>query len=201
MRIVRAAHRPGLAPAGGPCGEVAEWSMAHAWKVCRRGTVSRVRIPLSPPLALEKPFSRSDWGRIFPLFPRVMREGLNTAPASAGPEAFSPGRYSPDLMTAPIWCSACNSLFFNEFPETPELTSMPVAFGQMEPISNICAAIANQNSDIMQSQVDRSVWTASIFVAFARQDPAPVAMRPRPTRAVAHHDRTWTLSVLRPVGP
>ena len=23
--------------------------MAHAWKVCRRGTVSRVRIPLSPP--------------------------------------------------------------------------------------------------------------------------------------------------------
>ena len=32
-------------------GEVAEWSKAHAWKVCRRGTVSRVRIPLSPPSA------------------------------------------------------------------------------------------------------------------------------------------------------
>ena len=32
-----------------PHGEVAEWSKAHAWKVCRRGTVSRVRIPLSPP--------------------------------------------------------------------------------------------------------------------------------------------------------
>src|SRR5690554_5425481 len=31
------------------CGEMAEWSKAHAWKVCRRGTVSRVRIPLSPP--------------------------------------------------------------------------------------------------------------------------------------------------------
>ena len=30
-------------------GEVAEWSKAHAWKVCRRETVSRVRIPLSPP--------------------------------------------------------------------------------------------------------------------------------------------------------
>ena len=28
---------------------MAEWSKAHAWKVCRRGTVSRVRIPLSPP--------------------------------------------------------------------------------------------------------------------------------------------------------
>ena len=30
-------------------GEMAEWSKAHAWKVCRRVTVSRVRIPLSPP--------------------------------------------------------------------------------------------------------------------------------------------------------
>ena len=38
--------RPGIRR----CGEVAEWSKAHAWKVCRRGTVSRVRIPFSPPL-------------------------------------------------------------------------------------------------------------------------------------------------------
>ncbi len=30
-------------------GGVAEWSKAHAWKVCRRGTVSRVRIPVPPP--------------------------------------------------------------------------------------------------------------------------------------------------------
>ena len=30
-------------------GQVAEWSKAHAWKVCRRETVSRVRIPVSPP--------------------------------------------------------------------------------------------------------------------------------------------------------
>ena len=29
---------------------MAEWSKAHAWKVCRRETVSRVRIPVSPPL-------------------------------------------------------------------------------------------------------------------------------------------------------
>jgi hypothetical protein len=28
---------------------VAEWSKAHAWKVCRRVTVSRVRIPVCPP--------------------------------------------------------------------------------------------------------------------------------------------------------
>jgi hypothetical protein len=33
-----------------PNGEVAEWSKAHAWKVCRRETVSRVRIPVSPPI-------------------------------------------------------------------------------------------------------------------------------------------------------
>ena len=30
-------------------GGVAEWSKAHAWKVCIRETVSRVRIPLPPP--------------------------------------------------------------------------------------------------------------------------------------------------------
>src|SRR5690606_3047631 len=30
-------------------GEVAEWLKAHAWNACIRETVSRVRIPLSPP--------------------------------------------------------------------------------------------------------------------------------------------------------
>ena len=30
-------------------GGVAEWLKAHAWKVCMRETVSRVRIPLPPP--------------------------------------------------------------------------------------------------------------------------------------------------------
>ena len=33
------------------CGEVAEWLKAHAWNACIRATVSRVRIPLSPPLS------------------------------------------------------------------------------------------------------------------------------------------------------
>lgn len=32
-------------------GEVAEWLKAHAWKVCLRETVTRVRIPLSPPVS------------------------------------------------------------------------------------------------------------------------------------------------------
>ena len=30
-------------------GEVSEWLKEHAWKACMRATVSRVRIPLSPP--------------------------------------------------------------------------------------------------------------------------------------------------------
>src|SRR6056297_3500486 len=37
-----------------------------------------VRIPLPPPLALAKRFSPSGWVRIFSLFSRVMRVGLNT---------------------------------------------------------------------------------------------------------------------------
>ncbi len=32
-------------------GEVAEWLKAHAWNACIWGTISRVRIPLSPPSA------------------------------------------------------------------------------------------------------------------------------------------------------
>src|SRR5215213_4786050 len=35
-----------------PCGGVAEWLKAHAWKACIRETVSWVRIPLPPPLKL-----------------------------------------------------------------------------------------------------------------------------------------------------
>jgi hypothetical protein len=62
-----------------------------------------VRATSPPPLAPAKAFSRSGCGRIFPLFSRVMREGLSTGPAPGGPEAVSQGRYSPDLMTAPIW--------------------------------------------------------------------------------------------------
>ena len=41
-------------------------------------SVSRVRIPSSPPLAPTKAFSRSGCGRIFPLFSRVVRVGLST---------------------------------------------------------------------------------------------------------------------------
>ena len=66
-------------------GQLAEWSKAHAWKVCRRETVSRVRIPHCPPLALAKAFSRCDCGRNFALFSRVMRVGLSTDPCVGRP--------------------------------------------------------------------------------------------------------------------
>ena len=51
-----------LAEASAGFGGVAEWLKAHAWKVCIRETVSRVRIPPPPPVfllaAVKKGFSR-----------------------------------------------------------------------------------------------------------------------------------------------
>ena len=39
-------------------GEVAEWSKAHAWKVCNGLSRSRVRIPPSPPKIRFRGFSQ-----------------------------------------------------------------------------------------------------------------------------------------------
>jgi hypothetical protein len=90
-----------------PCnGAVAEWSKAHAWKVCRRGTVSRVRIPLAPPLALAKAFSRSGCGRIFPLFSGVMRVELST---DSGAGWLGSG------LSGPIFSGPVNCASFGEF--------------------------------------------------------------------------------------
>ena len=83
-----------------PHGEVAEWSKAHAWKVCRRETVSRVRIPVSPPFNPEKAFSRSGCGRIFPLFWRVMRGLLLTGLGAKRPA----GCLSGPLCSGPVDC-------------------------------------------------------------------------------------------------
>jgi hypothetical protein len=47
---------------------VAEWLKAHAWKVCIRETVSRVRIPLSPPALADNKFSAQTDGALIPLF-------------------------------------------------------------------------------------------------------------------------------------
>ena len=76
---------PGFAdkPAGGA---VAEWSKAHAWKVCRRETVSRVRIPSAPPLPPFKPMFSSAYRGFAPQFtlrrgspiPRVAGTSVNS---------------------------------------------------------------------------------------------------------------------------
>ena len=50
--------RPGCASVRfPPPGEVAEWLKAHAWKACIGESLSRVRIPLSPP-----PFALTGFG-------------------------------------------------------------------------------------------------------------------------------------------
>ncbi len=43
-------YADGLLTGAAASGGVAEWLKAHAWKACRRETVSRVRIPLPPPI-------------------------------------------------------------------------------------------------------------------------------------------------------
>ncbi len=58
-------------------GEVAEWLKAHAWNACIRATVSRVRIPLSPPVHL-KSLSRIDLSALSPArLPTSCRFGLS----------------------------------------------------------------------------------------------------------------------------
>src|SRR5215203_519045 len=71
-RQVPALHAFGASPLKRPRlrradGGVAEWLKAHAWKVCIRATVSRVRIPLPPPaistnILTSKRFSALDAG-------------------------------------------------------------------------------------------------------------------------------------------
>lgn len=84
-------------------GGVAEWSNAPVLKTGVRESVPWVRIPPPPPLIFLKSLSRSGCRRIFPLFSRVMREGLFTTPGARRPKSVSQGRYSLDLMTAPFW--------------------------------------------------------------------------------------------------
>jgi hypothetical protein len=60
-------------------GGVPEWLNGAVSKTVELARVPRVRIPLPPPLAPAKAFSRSGCGRIFPLFSRVMRVELLTA--------------------------------------------------------------------------------------------------------------------------
>ena len=95
-------------------GEVAEWSKAHAWKVCRRGTVSRVRIPIDPPLAHSKPDMRSLTGPLFFLFQRglarpsdfwrlaVWPKSVSERPASLSIRPSSKSRRSQKVTPFPM---------------------------------------------------------------------------------------------------
>ena len=116
---------------------MAEWSKAHAWNACRRETVSRVRIPVSPPLALEKAFSRTGCGRIFLSFKRGLRGRLSTDVGDQQPKYVLSGRLSPNLMTAPIWCGFCKSLKKCDFVTANLNTSTRVPITLMSLRSNV----------------------------------------------------------------
>ena len=118
---------------GAVVGGVAEWSNAPVLKTGVRESVPWVRIPPPPPLALANLFSRSGDGRIFPLFSRVMREGLNTGCGAERPKGFSQGRYSPDLLTAPFWCSGCKFLIWILFYQRALGTSTSVSIALTRP--------------------------------------------------------------------
>ena len=57
--------------------------------------------------------------------------------APGGPKAVSQGRYSPDLMTARIWCLASNWLIFSIFEAVYVSTSMRVALYEKERTSKL----------------------------------------------------------------
>lgn len=79
-----------------------EWSNGAVSKTVEPSRVPRVRIPVSPPLALAKRFSPSGYGRIFSLYSRVMRVGLSTGPAVARPRSGLSG----PIFSGPVACAS-----------------------------------------------------------------------------------------------
>src|SRR3569833_2108678 len=82
-----------------PDGEVAEWLKAHAWKACIRETVSRDRIPLSPPLHSEL-ISLCPAGSAYSASVGTARD-QSSVPVdwARASESFSDRLFSPDLST------------------------------------------------------------------------------------------------------
>jgi hypothetical protein len=77
-------------------------SCARDGRFLRMASPPRVRIPIRPPLALAKAFSRFGRSRIFPLYSRVMRDGLST-----GVGARRPGSgLSGSIFSGPHDCAA-----------------------------------------------------------------------------------------------
>jgi hypothetical protein len=91
-RLSRISASPGGGPAGRAnvaCGGVAEWLKAHAWKVCMRETVSRVRIPLPPPIRPRPKFSVGLQARKNPNKHGPSHINLRTAPHRRRPKNLS----------------------------------------------------------------------------------------------------------------
>jgi hypothetical protein len=63
-------------------------------------------VPSPPPLASAKAFSRSGYGRIFPLFSRVMRKDCSPARVPGRPEAVSEG----PIFSRPVDCASLGNI-------------------------------------------------------------------------------------------
>ncbi len=73
-------------------------------------------VPCPPPLARAKAFSRSGCGRIFPLFSRVMWEGLSTAAGARRPERGLSGA----IFSGPVDC--LDLVFFLQYTEMVDIS-------------------------------------------------------------------------------
>ena len=82
-------------------GEVAAWLKAHAWKVCLRETVTRVRIPLSPPFLAIRTFSACGCAAETPRNRAVRARTSGLRRRHTRLRAFSLRPYSLDLWTEP----------------------------------------------------------------------------------------------------
>lgn len=68
-----------------------------------KGGERPIPVASPPPVATRDPFSVWSDGRKFPLFPRVMADGLFTLVNARRPKSVLRGQYSPKLLTAQIW--------------------------------------------------------------------------------------------------
>lgn len=89
----------------GSNGEVAERSKAHAWKACRRETVSRVRIPVSPPFPRARPIAVSA-RHDSPASWKIIRAGPFASRDAELPGSFSSGAMlaQPHVSVDPASC-------------------------------------------------------------------------------------------------
>src|SRR2546430_17058943 len=93
---------PSAAPRKNGHGGVAEWLKAHAWKACIRATVSRVRIPLPPPLKYLILFIYVSLrlGQKSSRFSAALRVPLGAVAARGGSPSAAPRQTPPSSLFA-----------------------------------------------------------------------------------------------------